>query len=73
MLPSVRAAFRDLKRRHALELVGLMLTAQGRATGGAQNILRALSAMAEDREGLGNALAGRPERCLVHGLQLARR
>jgi integrase len=40
--------FRDLRRRHALELVGHMLTAQGRATTGAQNVLRALSAMAED-------------------------
>jgi hypothetical protein len=39
---------RDLKRRHALELVAHMLTVQGRAPSGAQNILRALSAMAED-------------------------
>jgi integrase len=40
--------FRDLRRRHALELVAYMLTEQGRATTGAQNMLRALSAMAED-------------------------
>jgi integrase len=40
--------FRELKRRHALELVAHMLTVQGRATTGAQNILRTLSAMAED-------------------------
>jgi integrase len=40
--------FRDLKRRHALGLVAHMLTVQGRATTGAQNILRSLSAMAED-------------------------
>jgi integrase len=40
--------FRALKRRHALELVAHMLTVQGRATTGAQNILRTLSAMAED-------------------------
>jgi integrase len=40
--------FRDLKRRHALALVAHMLGDQGRATSGAQNILRTLSAMAED-------------------------
>jgi integrase len=40
--------FRDLRRRHALALVTHMLTVQGRATGGAQNVLRALSAMTED-------------------------
>jgi hypothetical protein len=40
--------FRDLKRRHALELVDHMLTVEGRAQTGAVNILRALSAMAED-------------------------
>ncbi len=39
---------RDLRRRHALELVDFMLREQGRATTGAQNILRAFSAMAED-------------------------
>ena len=39
---------RDLRRRHAIELVGVMLTVQGRATTGAQNVLRSLSAMAED-------------------------
>ena len=38
----------ELRRRHALELVDHMLRAQGRATTGAQNILRSLSAMAED-------------------------
>ena len=40
--------FRELKRRHALELVAAMLTEQGRSASGAVNILRALSAMAED-------------------------
>lgn len=40
--------FRALRRRHALQLVAHMLCEQGRATTGAQNILRALSAMAED-------------------------
>jgi integrase len=40
--------FRELRRRHALELVGHMLEVQGRATTGAQNILRTLSAMTED-------------------------
>lgn len=38
----------ELRRRHALELVDRMLRDQGRATTGAANILRALSAMAED-------------------------
>ena len=38
----------DLRRRHAHELVDVMLRHQGRAAAGAQNILRALSAMAED-------------------------
>lgn len=38
----------DLRRKHALELVGAMLTEQKRATTGAQNILRSLSAMMED-------------------------
>jgi hypothetical protein len=40
--------FRDLKRRHALWLIAHLFTVQGRATTGAQNILRTLSAMAED-------------------------
>jgi integrase len=39
---------RDLRRRHALELVDHMLRVQGRASTGAQNILRSLSAMTED-------------------------
>lgn len=39
---------RELRRRHAHELVAQLLTVQGRATTGAQNILRTLSAMAED-------------------------
>lgn len=38
----------ELRRRHRDELVGLMLTQQGRSAGGARNILRALSAMFED-------------------------
>jgi integrase len=38
----------ELRRRHAIELVAHLLTSQGRAPGGAQNILRTLSAMAED-------------------------
>lgn len=37
-----------LRRRHALELVDIMLRDQHRATTGATNILRALSAMCED-------------------------
>ena len=40
--------FADLRRRHALELVDRMLRDQGRTHAGAQNILRTLSAMAED-------------------------
>lgn len=40
--------FTDLKRRHAVDLVDHMLRVQGRAHTGAQNILRALSAMCED-------------------------
>jgi integrase len=40
--------FRELRRRHALELIDHMLTIQGRAVTGAQNVLRALSVMAED-------------------------
>lgn len=38
----------ELRRRHALDLVEHMLREQGRAATGATNILRALSAMAED-------------------------
>lgn len=41
-------AYADLRRRHARELVDVMLTEQGRTTTGAVNILRALSAMSED-------------------------
>lgn len=40
--------YRDLRRKHALELVGLMLTEQGRSIGGARGIIRTLSAMTED-------------------------
>lgn len=40
--------FETLRRRHATALVAHMLTVQGRAGSGAQNILRALSAMTED-------------------------
>jgi integrase len=40
--------FRDLRRRHAVDLVDHMLRDQGRAHTGAQNILRSLSAMSED-------------------------
>ncbi len=39
---------RELRRRHAAELVARMLVSQGRSPGGARDILRALSAMAED-------------------------
>ena len=39
---------RELRRRHANELVDHLLTVQGRAHTGVQNILRTLSAMAED-------------------------
>jgi integrase len=38
----------DLRRRHANDLFDHMLRTQGRSVGGAKNILRALSAMAED-------------------------
>lgn len=50
-LEGVRLAdwpFVELRRRHAHALVDVMLRRQGRAASGAQNILRALSAMAED-------------------------
>jgi len=40
--------FRDLRRRHAVDLVDHMLRHQGRAHTGVQNILRSLSAMSED-------------------------
>jgi integrase len=40
--------FRELRRRHAVDLVDHMLRAQGRAPTGAQNVLRTLSAMCED-------------------------
>ena len=40
--------FEDVRRRHAIELVDVMLRVQGRAAAGAQNIVRTLSAMAED-------------------------
>jgi integrase len=39
---------RELRRRHTLALVDHMLRVEGRATTGAVNILRALSALAED-------------------------
>jgi integrase len=39
---------RDLRRRHAVELVGIMLTVRGARPPGPQNVLRTLSAMAED-------------------------
>jgi integrase len=38
----------DLRRKHAIELVDRMLVDQGRASAGAQNVLRSLSAMCED-------------------------
>ena len=38
----------ELRRRHALDLVDHMLRVQGRAPAGAANILRTLSALAED-------------------------
>jgi integrase len=38
----------ELRRKHALELVAHLLTEQERAVTGAQNILRTLSALAED-------------------------
>jgi hypothetical protein len=40
--------FRDLRLRHAVDLVDHMLRHQGRAHTGVQNILRSLSAMSED-------------------------
>lgn len=40
--------FRELRRRHAVDLVDVLLQEQGRAHTGAQNVLRTLSAMAED-------------------------
>jgi hypothetical protein len=43
--------FTELKRRHAVDLVDHMLRVQGRAHTGAQNILRALSAMCENAIG----------------------
>ncbi len=42
---------RALRRRHAKDLVAHMLVVQGRAPEGVRNILRALSAMAEDAIG----------------------
>ena len=46
---SLRAwLFHELRRRHALELVDHMLRLDGRAHTGVQNVLRTLSAMAED-------------------------
>jgi integrase len=47
-LPLREWDMRELRRRHASELVARMLREQGRAPGGARAILRALSAMAED-------------------------
>lgn len=41
-------AMAELRRRHVTSLVHVMLTEQGRAASGAQNILRTLSAMTED-------------------------
>ncbi len=40
--------YRDLRRRHAVDLVDHMLRHEGRAHTGAQNILRSLSAMSEN-------------------------
>jgi integrase len=40
--------FGQLRRRHTVELIDHMLRAQGRSGGGARNILRTLTAMAED-------------------------
>jgi integrase len=40
--------YRELKRRHAVDLVDVLLREQGRARDGAVGILRALSAMTED-------------------------
>jgi hypothetical protein len=39
---------REIRRRHAKDLVAHMLVVQERAPEGARNILRSLSAMAED-------------------------
>ena len=50
-LPLADWDMRELRRRHAAELVARMLADQGRSPGGARNILRALSAMAEDAIG----------------------
>ncbi len=47
-LPLAEWDMRELRRRHAAELVAKMLTDQGRSPGGARNILRSLSAMTED-------------------------
>jgi integrase len=47
-LPLAEWDMRELRRRHAGELVAKMLTDQGRSSGGARNILRSLSAMTED-------------------------
>ena len=47
-LPLAEWDMRELRRRHAAELVAKMLTDQKRAPGGARNILRSLSAMTED-------------------------
>jgi integrase len=47
-LPLAEWDMRELRRRHAAELVANMLIDQGRSPGGARNILRSLSAMAED-------------------------
>lgn len=41
-------AWADIRRKHVLELVKHMLVREGRAAAGASNILRTLSAMAED-------------------------
>lgn len=38
----------ELRRRHAAELAGLLLSDQGRSVSGARNILRVLSALCED-------------------------
>ena len=47
-LPLAEWDMRELRRRHAAELVANMLTDQGRSPGGARNVLRSLSAMTED-------------------------
>jgi len=46
--PLANWPFRDLRRRHAVDLVAVLLIDQRRAPTGAQNVLRTLSAMAED-------------------------